>query len=305
MLRELVASKRSPFFQHFDVFELGLMSKDDAMDLVLTAAEGEFSRATAEALYALVGGHPFYLQIVGEELFRAGPPFDDVAIKDAAQRTLFSRTGRLALFFERVFSQIVGRSSYAAAVLSGLAGSPQRLSDLAKIIGAPTGSTAGYLKRLGDAVEKRPDGRYALTDPVFGLWIRWRSAGGSVVPMTLLGDEGERRTAEALAAMGFDLVYQSRASRGAFDLLATRGPLQLGVQVKRRALPLVFSLKEWRRMEAEAARFRWAWVIAAADGDRVRFLDPALAKVKKTARLHESTEIVNVLTWLDERTSRK
>ena len=301
MLRELVASRHSPFFQHFDVFELGPMGRDDALELLLSASEGEFPLATAEAIYSLLGGHPFYLQVVGEELHRDGPPFDSAALKAATQRTLFSRTGRLALFFERVFSQIVGRSSYAAAVLAGLARSPTRLTDLAKSIGAPSGDTARYLQRLGDAVVKRPDGLYELADPVFGLWVRWRSPGGSVVPMTVLGDDGERRVAEALAMMGFDLVYQSRASRGAFDLLATRGPRQLGVQVKRRALPLVFSLDEWHRMESEAARFRWAWVVAADDGERVRFLDPGAARVRKTARVHPEAAIDNLLLWLDAR----
>lgn len=83
--------------------------------------------------------------------------------------------------------------------------------------------------------------------------------------MGILGDEGEREVAARLAAMGFDLVYQSRASRGAFDLLATRGAAQLGVQVKRSPLPLRFTRARWIRMEAEAARLGWVWVVAAED----------------------------------------
>ena len=38
--------------------------------------------------------------------------------------------------------------------------------------------------------------------------------------MTIVGDEAEQAVAAFLAGLGFDLVYQSRASRGAFDLLA-------------------------------------------------------------------------------------
>ena len=53
----------------------------------------------------------------------------------------------------------------------------------------------------------------------------------------------ERVVAEHLARSGFELVYQSRGSRGAFDLLATRGAQQLGVQVKRSPLPLIPSAR--------------------------------------------------------------
>lgn len=45
---------------------------------------------------------------------------------------------------------------------------------------------------------------------------------------------------------------RSSPSRGAFDLLATRGATQLGVQVKRSPLPLRFAAPEWKRMAADA-----------------------------------------------------
>lgn len=302
MLRELAGAQQSPFFQHFEVFELGPMAEADALALVAEASEHALTPRVARALYDLVGGHPFYLQVLGDALVQQGAPFDDDAIKHAVQRTLFSRTGRLALIFERRFGQMVGRSAYAAAALSGLAAaSPMRLVDLSRRIGAPTGDTARYLQRLGDAVVKRPDGLYALADPVYGLWIHWRSPGGMIVPMTLLGDEGERRVASALAALGFDLVYQARASRGAFDLLATQGPNQLGVQVKRTALPLVFAREAWDRMESEGARFGWSWVLATVQEGDVRFLDPERARIRKTVRVHADAAIDNLPAWLDAR----
>ena len=44
-------------------------------------------------------GHPLYLQLLGEELTeRAGRP-DIAGLKAASQGLLFSRSGRLALFF--------------------------------------------------------------------------------------------------------------------------------------------------------------------------------------------------------------
>lgn len=57
-----------------------------------------------------------------------------------------------------------------------------------------------------------PDsGNYRLDDAVFGLWLRWRSPAGAAVPMTVVGSEAEQAVARALARLGFDLVYQSRA----------------------------------------------------------------------------------------------
>ena len=136
-------------------------------------------------------------------------------------------------------------------------------------------------------------------DSLFATWLRWRSPGGTVVPMKVIGDEAEQAVAAHLAALGFDLVYQSRASRGAFDLLALRGPDQLGLQVKRSALPLRFGKREWSRMEADAERWGWRWAIASVDPQgTVRILDPAGARHGKEIRLAADAAIDNVLLWL-------
>jgi len=172
---------------------------------------------------------------------------------------LFTKTGRLSLYFEGERRKVVGSATTAAATL--------------------------------DAVASKPG----------VLWLRWRAPGGSAVPMTVLGDEGERRAAQHLARMGFDLVYQSRASRGAFDLMALRGASHLGLQVKRRTLPLRFSGSEWQRMEAVAARYGWRWAVVAVDPDdgRVRVSDPALATGTRGRRLDEGAEIERLLAWIN------
>ena len=171
---------------------------------------------------------------------------------------------------------------------------------------ASAGSTAHYLERLGDAVLSDPDGRYRLADAVFALWLSWRIPGGTVVPMAVVGDEGEQRVAATLARMGFDLVYVSRASRGAFDLLATRGAHQLGLQVRARALPLRFTRAEWGRMEAEAARFGWSWMIAAVSpqGGDVVLLDPGAARLGREVRIGVEAQVENLLQWVDTQERR-
>ena len=117
--------------------------------------------------------------------------------------------------------------------------------------------------------------------------------------MVVVGDDAERAVAHRLAEMGFELVYQSRASRGAFDLLGIRAGLQLGIQVKRAALPLRFSRAAWHRLAADAARLGWRFIVAAVTPEGgVTFLDPGKAHVAKAVTLGEKAELKNLLAWL-------
>lgn len=303
MLLELVTAEHSPFFQHFELMELGAFSKEDAVQLLVQASPQDrpIERSLAVRVVDAIGSHPFYLQLFGEGLVRQPLPLDEQALKAALQELLFSRTGRLALYFEAEYRRLVGRSTFLASCLKALAEGPQRITDVAHSIQSPSGATVTYLERLGDAVVKDSTGCYRLLDPTFGLWLRWRQPGGSVIPMRLLGDEAEKSTVETLARMGFELIYQSRASRGAFDLLATRGAHQLAVQVKRTHLPLRFTLTEWNRMEADGQRFGWRWVIAAVSAEgQVVLLDPAHARKGKEIRLTADAAIENLLKWVDQ-----
>jgi len=302
MLTELVTSKSSPFFQHFSLMSLGPLPREAAVRLLVESGvkPRRIPAALAREGIEILGTRPFYLQMLGDALVRTEPPYDRSALKAALQDLLFSPTGRLSLYFENELERLVGRSANLAAVLEALAPGPQRLSDVARAIGAPTGHASGYIDRLGDAVQKREDGRYELDDATFGLWIRWRQPGGTVVPMTVLGDAAERLVAQHLARCGFELVYQSRASRGAFDLLATRGARQLGVQVRRSALPLRFTAAEWSRMEADAKRFGWRWIVAAVGpDDAVTLLDPPRGARRKAGALDGSAAIENIVAWVD------
>jgi AAA+ ATPase superfamily predicted ATPase/Holliday junction resolvase len=302
MLERLVTAKSSPFFQHFALMRLGPLPEDAAVELLVEGSprHRQIPEALARVAIQVLGARPFYLQMLGDALVQADPPYDRPALKAAIQDLLFSRTGRLSLYFENEFERMVGRSTNLSAVLEVLSGGPKRLGEIARAIGATPGQASTYLERLEDAAMKRPDGLYELDDPTFGLWLRWRRPGGSVVPMSVLGEDAERTVAEHLARSGFELVYQSRASRGAFDLLATRGAGQLGVQVKRTQLPLRFPREEWSRMEADAPRFGWRWIVAAVSAEgAVTLLDPARATRGRTVRLDARATIDNIVAWVD------
>jgi Holliday junction resolvase len=137
---------------------------------------------------------------------------------------------------------------------------------------------------------------------VFALWLRWRKPGGTIVPMAVIGDEAELEVARRLAEMGFELVYQSRASRGAFDLLGIRNGVQLGIQVKRSDLPLRFPKTVWSRLRADAEKLGWRFVLAAVSPSRgtVSFLSPETAAVRRAVVLDSRAVIDNLLAWLED-----
>jgi AAA+ ATPase superfamily predicted ATPase len=301
-LTNLVTQQHSPFFQHFALLELGPFSREEAVRLLTQAAPEDrpIVPELAERAVDILDGHPFYLQLFGEALTSLSPPYDERALKQALQETLFSRTGRLALYFQNNEQQLVGRSTGLLTTLEALADGAKTTTELARAIGGSTGTANQYLQRLGDAVRTRGDRRHELADPVFAAWVRWRAPGGSAVPMKVIGDEAEAAVGEHLARMGFELIYFSRGSRGAFDLLAVRGADQLGVQVKRSALPLRFSKSAWNRMSADAKRLRWRWIIAAVapiDGT-IALLDPRKANRRAEVRLGPAAAIENLLAWL-------
>lgn len=303
MLTELVTSERSPFFQHFSLMELGPLAREDGVALLVESAPPDrpISRELAGRAVDAVGGHPFYLQLLGETLTALQAPLDEVALREALGQLAFTRTGRLALYFENEYRRTIGRSASLAAVLHVLATSPRRPGEVSAALGIASGAAASYLDRLRDVIVRDDDDRWRVADPMLALWLRWRAPGGAAIPMTLIGSEAEQAAAEELARLGFDLIYYSRASRGAFDLLATRGAQQLGVQVKRSRLPLRLSAADWKRMQGEAARLGWrAVVVVVTPEGAVEILDPAKARISgRTGSLGEAASIDNLLLWLD------
>jgi Holliday junction resolvase len=307
LLVRLATSEHSPFFQHFTLLDVAPFTEEEAVKLLVgaSAPEKPIHEPLARRIFQVLGGNPFYLQVLGEALtdHPAWGVDEDRALKESVQQVLFSKTGRLALYFANEYQRLVGRATTLAATLDCLAEGPRRLTDVARHLKTSSGAALGYLERLGDAVVRTEQG-HALADSVFGLWLRWRRPGGTVLPMRLVGDEGERTTAEHLATLGFELIYQSRGSRGAFDLIAMRGSTQLAVQVKRKPLPLRFTKAEWHRMEADAQRYGWEWAIAAVGVDgAVALLNRTKARRGAALTLGAAATIENLLAWLDERSA--
>ncbi len=156
---------------------MGSFAREDAIRLLSESAPSQspVSSALAGRAFDVVGGNPFYLQLLGEALTRQPTRDEDSSLKQGLQDLLFSRTGRLALYFENEFQRLVGRSGYLAKTLEALANGPLRLTEIAKEIQSPTGATARYLERLKDAVARTQDIRLDLS--ISGLSGRVRPPG--------------------------------------------------------------------------------------------------------------------------------
>jgi Holliday junction resolvase len=226
----------------------------------------------------LTNSHPFYVQVLGEELCKAspGPEIDEATCKEVVQETLLESAGKLHLYFQNLFDRCVKSSAGNERVLVALAAGPQKVSEVARSLGKSTGEVSAILGRLMQVDVVRREGEaYALTDPVFARWIvGTRSDLAAYVGPALLGSETERAIAQKLALEGFRLIYQSRASRGVFDLLVLLNTYEIGLQVKRTAAAKFYlAVEEYERMKAEGTRLGWQPVLALyrPEGDEARY----------------------------------
>ncbi|MBW1688438.1 MAG: ATP-binding protein [Deltaproteobacteria bacterium] len=114
MLRDIVSDANAPFFQHFAIMELDVLPEEDGLRLLTEAAPPDrpIPDEVARVAVDVLGSHPFYLQLFGEELTRHPAPYGEGALKQSLQALLFSRTGRLSLFFENEYRGVVGRSTW-------------------------------------------------------------------------------------------------------------------------------------------------------------------------------------------------
>jgi Holliday junction resolvase len=255
---------------------LGPFERREALHLLRSRSEGEqrpIPRDICEGILDTVGTCPFYLQIIGAELCRM-PAIDQGAFKVALQRVLFDADGRLHLYFGNLVSKIVGRSASIERTLIALAARPGRLSDVAGRLGVAAGTLKSWIDRCRDLVEVE-NAVYRINDPCLALWLRAKSDEGAVLPAVVLGNEAEKRVARQMAPAGFELVFQSRASRGAFDLLAVRGSVEVGVQVKKASRPFYLSKDELGRMKHWSKRLGWVPVLALVEEDEVLFYNVA------------------------------
>jgi Holliday junction resolvase len=308
LLRQITEDPSAPFFQHFTPLHLGPLPEKEGIELLV-----EFSRRSGAAIplllarrmIQLVGTNPYYLQILGEEMVlgaKGGQP-DEEDWKRMCQRVLLQPSGRLYQYFELLHQKVVGRSSLLEKILVALSTGPARGSEIAASIGIAQNRLGSKLPLLEaqDVIVKK-DASYRLYDPCYALWLKAaRGPVSSVAAPLLLGEASERNVARELARQGVGLVYQSRASRGAFDLLAVYQTHQIALQVRRiKKYPVYISERQIGRMRRDARTMGWHAALAF-DLDDAVFVH-ALgqgAETKRGRRYTQETALRHILDVLE------
>jgi Holliday junction resolvase/predicted transcriptional regulator len=280
MLKEMTQTSTSPFFGHFDLLPVRSFDEEDACQMLqrlFSDAGIAFDRELPADIVQLVGTNPFYLQVVGHEIYRlarAAGKADRETLKVAVQETLFDASGRLYFYFDDLLKKIAGTSTLAESILIALT-EAKRITDVAKELGIERGAVSTVLTSLvkQETVKKNKEGTYQVADPAFAFWLRSRSDLHPVLPPLLLGTESEKAVARKLSEFGFKLVYQSKASRGTFDLLAMHDYVMIGIQCKKCELPCYVEKSLIRRMKREAEKLDWRALLAIHTSSGVRFYD--------------------------------
>ena len=298
LLQKMIQEESSPFFQHFNPMTLAEFSFADAREMFAALLEKSgyvMEEEILSELIRLTNGHPFYLQVLGEELCKASPEREmkrDV-YKMVLQQTLFESAGRLSLYFAGQYAKHIKTSTSLEKTLASISSGYVRVSEIAKDLGQLTGHISSFIGRLVEMdILVKVDDTYQFRDPVFGLWIAGtKSHLKSVIGPYTLGDQVEKATADKLAKEGFSLVYQSKASRGIFDLLAILNSFMVGLQVKKTTkFPFYLSKDEFANMNSWGERLNWLPILCVyIDDNYIRFFPlEALSDVGKSMRANKT-----------------
>jgi Holliday junction resolvase len=189
----------------------------------------------------------------------------------------------------------VGRSASLEQTLITIAQYPGTLSSLAERMGIGTGTLKSWINRVADFITVE-EGIYQISDRCLRLWLENKSDVKPVLPPLVLGDEAEKTVARRMAAAGFELVYQSRASRGAFDLLAILQTKEVGVQVKKGSFPYYLKKDELQLLRHWYKQLGCKPLIALVTEDDVYFYDVTDWEVKEQSyRIDETTKVIDNL----------
>jgi len=299
MMKELVTSERSPFFQHFKILEIKDFNAEDAEKMLLSLSEHadyKIPQKYTDKMIELIGTNPFYLQIVGGELCEK--EINEDTFKIVMQENLFTSTGRLYLYFQDLIGRVVGRSSSLEQTLVTIARHPSTLSKLASQMNVGTGTLKSWINRISDFIIKDKE-IYKIQDKCLRLWIENKSDLKPFLPPLVLGTEAEKFVAQKMAQAGFELIYQSRASRGSFDLLAILNNIEVGVQVKMGSFPFYLKKNDHQLMMHWAKQLNWKPLFTLVCEKEIYFYDVSKWQIKgQSYRIDQKTEKIDNLLYL-------
>ena len=162
-LRNILAEGGSPLFGHFIILEIKELAKNYAMELFLKSQPAA-GKQDAERAFDLVGGHPFYLVMLGHA-YKKGE-----SLTDTYQELLTSTTGALYIYVNYIVTEDLGSDYKSTAywkILVSLSAGEKTVSDIAKDASLKMTGLPKFLTRLieYDLVQKT-GGKYSITDKI-------------------------------------------------------------------------------------------------------------------------------------------
>ncbi|HYL67005.1 MAG TPA: ATP-binding protein [Nitrosopumilaceae archaeon] len=162
-LRNILAEGGSPLFGHFIILEIKELAKIYAVELFLKSQPAA-SKQDAERAFDLVGGHPFYLVMLGHAYKKTE------SLTDTYQELLTSTTGALYIYVNYIVTEDLGSDYKSTAywkILVSLSTGEKTVSDIAKDASLKMTGLPKFLTKLieYDLVQKT-EGKYSITDKI-------------------------------------------------------------------------------------------------------------------------------------------
>jgi Holliday junction resolvase len=284
-LRYLLFHPREAFFGHFSVRGLQGLPCPEAQKMVETLlAEAGYRFADVELLKRLIDltrGQPFALRETLDAMCDwAGPRrvLGEEALQRGVTLAFFGEYSKLNMHYQEVWRDFMDTCPAGRDVLIALSEGLRTAPEIAASLHLPEPDVRERLEQLEMFyfIRNVNVNRYIASDPVFEFWVcgaksRYQNVAGPY----LVGRETERQLALYLREHGLDLVYQSFASRGAFDLLMGYNYIFHGIQVKKvREFRCFFPEAEYRAMVDFVERYHLKrGLIALYDGTAFRLYD--------------------------------
>jgi len=162
-LRNILAEGGSPLFGHFIILEIKELAKDYAVELFLKSQPAA-RKQDAERAFDLVGGHPFYLVMLGHAYKKTE------SLTDTYQELLTSTTGALYIYVNYIVTEDLGSDYKSTAywkILVSLSTGEKTVSEIAKDASLKMTGLPKFLTKLieYDLVQKT-EGKYSITDKI-------------------------------------------------------------------------------------------------------------------------------------------
>ena len=158
-MKLVVLSEAAPFYRQLLIKRIQPLTREEVLQF-LKKYTGVEDKRTAEELYRVTGGVPFYLQWLG----RVG----GLRKVEEAVEEFIEEEGNV--IFQEEFSKLSGTER---RVIVALAKGKERPAEISREAGIEINATSAYLKGLIDKeiVEKVEKGRYRLRDRLFERWV--------------------------------------------------------------------------------------------------------------------------------------